>query len=59
MTELRRCPFCGGERKIKQVVSYPFDGCFYCITCKDCYASGTTKQKEDEAAEAWNKRVCE
>ena len=49
MTELKPCPFCGGEAKLssngKEVV------------CLGCEALGPFCDTEAEAIEAWNRRA--
>ena len=52
-TELKPCPFCGGEDF--QMVSV-YGGEYYvdCLTCTACGPSGET---EEEAIEAWNRRA--
>ena len=59
MTELKKCPFCGGEAEVK---SYdPFDG--YQGNCKlwliQCAGCGVLlkRRMEKEAIEAWNRRA--
>lgn len=52
MTELRRCPFCGGEAEVW--VSNVTDRAV--IYCKVCDAQ-IMKPNEQEAIEAWNRRV--
>lgn len=60
MSELKRCPFCGGEAKLEQekIVG------LYTVTCKDCFAripfqfdfgEGLEVSKE-KAIKAWNTR---
>lgn len=55
MTKLRKCPFCGGEAEI--YVSDVTDRAV--VYCADCDAQIGIKQNEQEAIEAWNKRVSE
>ena len=52
MAELKPCPFCGGEAKLR---SYYKDHHVYCTKC---YAS-TMKYSptETKAIEAWNRRA--
>ena len=54
MTELKPCPFCGGEAEVW--VSNVTDRTV--IYCKVCDAQ-IMKPNEQEAIEAWNKRVGE
>ena len=52
MTELRKCPFCGGEAEVW--VSNVTDRAV--IYCKVCDAQ-IMKPNEQEAIEAWNHRI--
>ena len=58
MTELKPCPFCGGEAK------YAYEMPFSYIYCTECDSTGKlvidTYEQEDgrlEAEMAWNRRV--
>ena len=61
MTELKRCPFCGGEAEYSMIDSsstIPFGTINHFVTCKNhclegLYSRGNTKE---EAIEAWNTR---
>lgn len=56
MTELKNCPFCGGEAEIW--VSDVSDRAV--IYCRGCDAQIPIKPNEEEAIEAWNRRTkCE
>ena len=55
MTELKPCPFCGGEAEI--FVSDVTDRAL--VYCRGCDAQIQMKPNEEEAIEAWNKRVGE
>ena len=55
MTELKPCPFCGGEAEI--FVSDITDRAL--VYCRGCDAQIKMQQNEQEAIEAWNKRVSE
>lgn len=52
MTELKPCPFCGGEAKVQ---SFYKNHCVYCAKCN----ASTMKyfQTETKAIEAWNRRA--
>ena len=54
MTELKHCPFCGGEAST--YVAYD-DGYYVC--CDECGCGLPVFNTEQEAIEAWNKRVGE
>lgn len=56
MTELRECPFCGGEARIERTdcigsINYHYGYCIQCGARTDEYAT------KKDAIEAWNKRV--
>ena len=53
MTELKPCPFCGGEADI---VVYGATG-EHTIECLTCGAEGATEYDKAEAIEAWNTRA--
>lgn len=50
MSDLRACPFCGGEVEIMP------EGDFYEIRCDDCQLSMWAEKKED-LENTWNKGV--
>ena len=51
MDELKACPFCGGSaRDINQVIGH-------IILCRFCDARTGFYRTEEEAIEAWNRRV--
>lgn len=52
MTELHKCPFCGGEAVIHEMATN--DWCVWCLECP-CGMYGFNT--EQEAIEAWNKRT--
>lgn len=52
MTELRKCPFCGGEAEIS---TYYFIEWY--IGCGECSCDLGVFDTKEEAIEAWNKRV--
>lgn len=55
MTELRRCPFCGGEARISEL-TYPMK--HYTVICSNekCYAQMGDFLSNEDAIEAWNTR---
>lgn len=50
MTELKKCPFCGGEAELYMKE----DVCFLC--CSECDCQARQCETEEEAIEAWNTR---
>lgn len=58
MSDLKPCPFCGGEAHIKEVVS----ACemLYTVGCSDSecmgYETWLLKPTKEEAIAAWNRR---
>lgn len=67
MTELKPCPFCGGEatlEKLEPRLYRPLCNGVYSIACYSCDLNfgydldyGGTFETEEEAAEAWNRRA--
>ncbi len=54
--ELKPCPFCGGKAKLWTAKdSFDSNGWYSEVTCQHCNAR--TTGNEDEAIDAWNKRV--
>lgn len=51
MTELKPCPFCGGEAKVIESKG------LYWVACMKCCASADVIDDRDKAIEAWNRRV--
>ena len=60
MSELKPCPFCGGEAELveHEVVGYQTDFYVECVTseCIMCMG-GLCYPTENEAIEAWNRRA--
>ena len=52
-TNLKRCPFCGGEAKCIE-----FYGLYHVICC-DCHAAGQDCSTRENAVSAWNTRQIE
>lgn len=56
MSELKPCPFCGGEARIT-FISFPF-GNRYHVCCSDCGATtGPLVASPKNAEKAWNRRA--
>ena len=54
MTELKPCPFCGGETKIR---TYSGMGrTMFFVQCNDCAAESSCYDTKEEAVAAWNRR---
>ena len=60
MSELKPCPFCGGEGVITDEDCYGFtynDWMVYCENCQTYVGFGLQCETPEEAAEAWNRRT--
>ena len=55
MSELKPCPFCGGEAEEKEHRNC-WEHYFY-VKCKNCCVMTPFKFGEEKAIEAWNRRV--
>ncbi len=49
MSELTRCPFCGGEGEL-------IDSIFIFVQCCKCGAETESKERAVDALAAWNRR---
>lgn len=58
-TELKPCPFCGGEAEIHPSSDWDvkFTGATYFAWCDKCETRGDYYDTEAEAVEAWNNRA--
>ena len=56
-TELKPCPFCGGKPFVSARLPYFGEELTVAVVCEDCNASSKHKVKEEDAIEAWNRRV--
>ena len=55
-TGLKPCPFCGGEAEKCNLTKFDInDRCW--VECKECGVSAKIYDSEQEAIEAWNRRV--
>ena len=60
MSELKRCPFCGGEARLQKINKH---GAYYVI-CKTCgcrtpkyqHRFTSKEERQEDAIEAWNTR---
>ena len=52
-TELRKCPFCGGEAKFVKTYYSTW------VKCTCCHASANSGESAEIAAELWNRRAGE
>ncbi|MBQ8603888.1 MAG: Lar family restriction alleviation protein [Oscillospiraceae bacterium] len=50
-SELRPCPFCGGEGKYQK-----YD-IWHTVECKECRAVAAVYKTREEAITAWNRRT--
>lgn len=57
MTELKPCPFCGGEAEIKHVDWFEPGNYAYGAKCEKCGAESRIGDTEAEAIAAWNTRA--
>jgi len=61
MTDLKRCPFCGGEAKISHMGPYASRAskveCVGCGACTKYFSISTEYAADAMAAEAWNRRT--
>lgn len=54
MTELKRCPFCGGHGSLTD--DYRTDSVV--VVCEVCKAFGPAGEDEEDAATLWNRAGC-
>ena len=59
MTELKPCPFCGGEVRLDIAYSYFRDTVIYCDGCDMVYTLDDCDATKEQIAEAWNMRASE
>lgn len=52
MSELKPCPFCGGEQVTTKKGKY-----MWWCKCEKCNAESGVRSKKEEAIEAWNRRT--
>ena len=51
MSEVKKCPFCGGKSRVHQYL-----GKWY-ARCNKCKSYSAPYDTEEQAREAWNRRV--
>jgi Lar family restriction alleviation protein len=58
MSELKPCPFCGGEAKIEEIPGTPFTDESYAwgVGCNECNI-GWYEEQKSEAIAKWNRRT--
>lgn len=59
MTDIKPCPFCGGEAETLKDFDCLLSEWQYYIQCKKCYSSSHLYKTDDEAIAAWNRRAKE
>ena len=64
MSELKKCPFCGGETKIKsRYIGYGSIGLgahdWFTVSCQECHAKSDECADAEQAITAWNRRAQE
>lgn len=59
MNELKSCPFCGGEAFLSEFIYDLAYGCVITnfVECNGCHATTFEYDTEEEAIEAWNRRI--
>ena len=55
-TELKPCPFCGGEAEIVDTGDL-YGHCEYSVSCTSCNCNTDWLTNKKEAVQAWNKRA--
>ena len=55
--ELKKCPFCGGDARIKKTKHVNADDCRYYVVCMSCAAEGGWAKSNGGAIVFWNMRV--
>ncbi len=59
MTELKRCPFCGGHDKYlpaPKMLSVPWAIDVWTVECDNCQATCGYESNEEDAKVRWNQR---
>lgn len=58
MTELKPCPFCGGDSDgVVLLHRVRYDINCYFVSCERCYGRTGEQTTKELAIEAWNRRV--
>lgn len=55
MSELKPCPFCGGEAKLENL-SLVTDRAFWVVHCSKCRVSTPCESKKERVLKIWNRR---
>lgn len=59
-TELKPCPFCGGEAEVLHYETFTinFSSVYkYYVSCKKCNANTDLKASIEDVIKAWNRRI--
>lgn len=63
MTEIKKCPFCGGEANLHSNYSQKADCYYIFVQCSNCFCKSLSVKSEhpvskigQQAVEAWNRR---
>ena len=51
MNEIKNCPFCGGKSRVQLYLGK------WCARCNKCKSYSAPYDTEEQAREAWNRRV--
>lgn len=56
MTEMKRCPFCGGYAHLDKAYSYFRDIVIYCEECDTVFTLDDCNATAEDIVNAWNRR---
>lgn len=57
MTELKQCPFCGGDAVFKREIGTIMEYEYYWVMCKKCGVSTREYKTVKTAIDKWNRRL--